>query len=82
MLLRRFVIPQLPENRRKHDVSQKEAVSALGITRRALQSYEQGVSYPRDRSTYTKLAELFNVNVNYFLTENDRFLGRNIERWT
>ena len=36
--------------------------------------YENGISYPRTREAYQKIAAFFGVDVNYLLTENDNFL--------
>jgi len=65
---------KLREQRNKAGLSQEELGKAVGITRRTLINYENGNSYPQDRNVYFKLAEYFNVNVNYFLTENEEFL--------
>jgi len=62
------------EQRNKAGLSQVEVASAIGVTKRTIINYEGGVSYPQDRSVYIKLAEFFDVDINYFLTENEEFL--------
>lgn len=62
------------EQRDKAGLLQADVAKAIGVSKRTLASYEGGVSYPKDRNVYIKLSELFGVDVNYFLTENEEFL--------
>jgi transcriptional regulator with XRE-family HTH domain len=62
------------EQRSKAGLLQADVAKAIGVTKRTLANYEGGVSYPQDRSVYIKLADFFEVDVNYFLTENEEFL--------
>jgi len=62
------------EQRKKAGLSQADVAAAIGVTKRTLINYEGGTSYPQDRSVYIKLAKFFDVDVNYFLTENEEFL--------
>jgi transcriptional regulator with XRE-family HTH domain len=66
---------KLREQRNKAGLSQEELGKAVSISRRTLINYENGNSYPQDRSVYFKLADYFNVDVNYFLTEDEEFLA-------
>jgi len=65
---------KLREQRNKAGLSQEELGKYVGITKRTIINYENGNSYPQDRNVYFKLAEYFDVDVNYFLTENEEFL--------
>jgi len=65
---------KLREQRNKAGLSQEELGKHVGITKRTIINYENGNSYPQDRKVYFKLAEYFDVDVNYFLTENEEFL--------
>jgi transcriptional regulator with XRE-family HTH domain len=65
---------KLREQRKKRKLHQDDLAAAVGITSRTLQNYEKGTSHPKDRSVYFKLAEFFDVDVNYFLTEDEEFL--------
>ena len=65
---------KLKEQRTSHNITQDALAKELGITRRSLVNYEQGASYPSDRTIYHKLATIFDVDVNYFLTEDEEFL--------
>ena len=57
-------------------ISQEEAAKAAGISRRAYGSYEQDGVYPRNREIYSRLAALFECDVNYLLTEDEDFVSR------
>lgn len=54
--------------------SQAELGRRIGKTQRTIVGYETGASYPRKREVYSQLAELFDVDVNYLLTENEAFM--------
>ena len=65
---------KVQEQRKKAGFLQQELADKLGITKRTLANYEGGNSYPQNRSLYAKLAEIFKVDINYFLTEDEEFL--------
>jgi transcriptional regulator with XRE-family HTH domain len=65
---------KLREKRNERKLSQSDVAKALGVTWRTLSNYENGASYPQDRTIYYKLADFFKVDVNYFLTEDEEFL--------
>jgi transcriptional regulator with XRE-family HTH domain len=65
---------KIKEQRKKAGLLQEDVAKAIGVTKRTLANYEGGTSYPQDRKVYFKLAEYFDVDVNYFLTENEEFL--------
>lgn len=54
--------------------TQEELAKMLGLNKRTVIAYEQGENYPRKRTIYYTLAELFEVDVNYLLTENEEFM--------
>lgn len=60
--------------REKKALTQKECADTLGITLRAWQTYEQGVSEPK-QDLLCKIADMFNVSIDYLL-------GRNTEEQT
>ena len=62
------------EQRKKAGLLQEEVAKAIGVTGRTLKNYENGKSHPQDRSVYIKLADFFDVDKNYFLTEDEEFL--------
>jgi transcriptional regulator with XRE-family HTH domain len=51
-------------------ISQQELADAIGVSRATVSSYEQGKFYPK-REIYDKLADFFEVDINYFLTEDE-----------
>ena len=55
--------------REKKGMTQQEVADALGINRRMITRYENGISFPRTKDAYRKIAAFFGVDVNYLLTE-------------
>ena len=52
-------------------MTQAELARTLGLAKRTVEGYEACAFYPRKRETYDKLAELFNMERNWFLIENE-----------
>lgn len=52
---------------------QQELADALGVSVRTIKNYELGDSYPKNRLIYKKLADIFDVEVNELLVENEEF---------
>ncbi len=52
-------------------MTQAELANTLGLAKRTVEGYESCSFYPRKRATYDKLADLFGVERNWFLTESD-----------
>lgn len=65
---------KLKKIRKEQHLSQVALASALQVSTRTISSYETGVSYPRSRETYQKLADILHCDVNYLLTENEEFI--------
>ena len=55
-------------------ITQQECADAIGVTSRTYISYELDGRYPRKREVYQKLANLFGVDTNYLLTEDEAFI--------
>jgi len=72
---------KLKEQRERKKLSQIDLAAEIGVSRRTLINYESGASYPKDRATYFKLAEILDVDVNYLLTENEEFLRQAADRY-
>lgn len=65
---------KLKEKRLEAGLTQKELSQKVGIALRTVINYESGSRYPKKREVYKKLADLFSVDVNYFLTEDEEFI--------
>ena len=72
---------KLREQRNKRRLLQNELAAEIGVSKRTLINYEKGVSYPKNRDIYYKLADFFKVDVNYFLTEDEEFLVEAAEKY-
>ncbi len=60
--------------RTQKGITQQECADAIGVTSRTYISYELDGRYPRKREVYQKLANLFGVDTNYLLTEDEAFI--------
>ena len=65
----------------KKNLTQQDVADALGINRRMITRYENGLSFPRTKDAYRKIAEFFGVDVNYLLTEDEEFVVRASEQY-
>lgn len=61
--------------RTKLGLNQEELAKKIGVTTRAVCSYENENSRPRGIDRYKKLAEVLDVNVNYLLSEDEEFVA-------
>ena len=52
-------------------LTQEELAALLGVSKRTLEGYEAGAFYPRRRDVYARLSEIFSVDKNWFLTEDE-----------
>lgn len=64
----------------KH-MSQTELANKTGMSLRTIQNYELGIRLPKSRSTYDKLAEALEMDVNILLDENAEFVLRASESY-
>jgi len=71
---------KLREQREQAGLSQDALAEIVGVSRVTIANYERGANYPQDRKVYSRLAEAFQVDVNYFLTEDEEFLTQAAER--
>ncbi|GHU37603.1 hypothetical protein FACS1894105_10030 [Clostridia bacterium] len=70
---------KLKEQRTSRKIRQEDLALQVDVSLRTIQHYETGHSYPHSRSIYRRLAEIFNVDVNYFLTEDEEFITKAAE---
>lgn len=69
------------EERVKKELTQQQVADSLGITRKMITLYEKGTSLPRTRDAYKKIADFFDVDVNYLLTEDEDFVVQASEKY-
>ena len=62
--------------RKGKDMTQTDLAKEIGVSLRTIISYENSNSYPKKREVYSKLATLFNVDINYLLTEDEEFITK------
>ena len=72
---------KLRAEREKSSMTQEELGKKMNLSRNTIANYERGESYPKERQIYFKLAELFQVNVNHFLTDDEAFITEATERY-
>ncbi len=66
--------------RKEKGMTQTELADSLGITLRTVQNYEAGSVHPKSRDIYYRLAEMFDVDKNYFMTEDEELIRAAFER--
>ena len=66
---------KVKELRQQIDLTQSELAKKIGVSPRTVFAYENGETYPRRREIYNTLAELFGVEINYLLTEDEEFVA-------
>ena len=64
---------KLKKERTRLDLTQQEVADKIGVALRTYTNYENAGRYPRNRELYAKLAEVFGVDANYLLMENEEF---------
>ena len=72
---------KVKELRAKKELSQPALAKLLGVSTRTIAAYESCTSYPRRKEMYDKLAEIFDVSVDYLRTENEEFITDAKERF-
>ena len=57
--------------RKELGYSQKELASNIGVSTKSIYNYETDNLFPKDKKVIQKLAEIFNVSVDYLITDTD-----------
>lgn len=65
---------KLKQLRATKGTTQIQVAKACGVSRRTYIGYEQEGRYPRNREIYKTLADYFDVDINYLLTEDENFI--------
>ena len=72
---------KVKELRTRIDITQEELAKKIGVSPRTIFAYENGETYPRRRDIYKQLAELFGVELNYLLTEDEEFIAEAADKY-
>jgi len=62
---------RLKELRENSEMTQGELARILKITRQAVGNYEQGTRFPKDEKLLAKIADIFDVSLDYLLGRAD-----------
>lgn len=65
---------KLREARARKKVTQAQAAEGIGVSLRTYKSYELGQSFPQNRGYYEKLADYYQLDINYLLTDDKDFI--------
>lgn len=60
--------------REEKGLTQKELADLLGTSLKTISNYEVKGTRPRTMKNFEKLAEIFDVNINYLLTDEEYFI--------
>ena len=60
--------------RKEANMRQSDLAKEIGVSQRTIISYEKSKSYPKQREVYSKLANFFDVDINYLLTEGENII--------
>ena len=72
---------KLRELRKDRSMTQEDLAHETGLSLRTIVSYENGGSYPKKREMYYRLADIFHVEVNYLLTEDEEFISEVAQKY-
>ncbi len=72
---------KLKDLRKEKGINQTALAKEIGVSLRTVISYETGKSYPKKREIYSKIAEYFNIDINYLLTEDEEFITTAEEKY-
>lgn len=67
--------------REERGLTQTELARELGTTLKTISNYETRGMRPRKMDMYQKLADFFEVNINYLLTEEEHFVLESSARY-
>lgn len=72
---------KLKQLRTAHNETQEDVAKAIGITKRAYSAYELNDVRPRSKERLKKIADHFDVDINYLYMENELFVEAAKERY-
>lgn len=65
----------------QNGMTQIELAHQSSLAKRTIINYETCASYPKKRDVYKKLADIFGVELNYLLTEDEEFILAGEEKY-
>lgn len=65
---------KLKQLRKEKGFTQMDVAKGTGISKRTYESYEREGHYPRDRQTYIVLANFFDVDPDYLIADDEKFV--------
>jgi transcriptional regulator with XRE-family HTH domain len=72
---------KVKQQRVRRNMTQDELAMALSVSKRTVCYYEDGKTYPQNREIYVRLSNIFEMDINYFLTEDEDFLTEAAEKY-
>jgi len=72
---------KVKQQRMQRSMTQDELATALGVSKRTVCYYEDDKTHPQNREIYVRLSNIFEMDINYFLTEDEEFLTEAAEKY-
>lgn len=67
--------------RKTKGISQTQLAEAIGVTNRAVRSWEVEGRYPKQHDLYQKLADTLGCDISYLMTEGESFITEATEQY-
>lgn len=67
--------------RKTKGLSQTQLAEAIGVTNRAVRSWEVEGRYPKQHDLYYKLADILSCDISYLMTEGESFITEATEQY-
>mgnify|MGYP002626667380 CR=1 FL=1 len=72
---------KIKQLRKENNLTQEELAKAVGLSARAIQSYEQKNVKPRKIEIYKKLADVLGVDISVLMTDEEEFVVKAQEKY-
>lgn len=67
--------------RKSKGMSQSDLANAIGVTHRTIRGWETEGRYPKQHDLYQKIANVFQCDVSYLMSENEAFITEASEQF-
>ena len=67
--------------RKSKGMSQSDLANAIGVTHRTIRGWEAEGRYPKQHDLYQKIANVFQCDVSYLMSENEAFITEASEQF-